>query len=444
MNRKLLTKTTFMTVALLVSAVVLAGGEVSPTAVHADNNGTYCKEDQSIYALQGLGDGQGGKLYNVISSLDAEHGKSNTLAGTNGTDLILVYDHAFPVTVLAFDGDDCIVGDSATSITVYGGLGDDYIHGGEKIDWLYGEEGNDTLYGGAGDDILKGAGHGVKDPAGNDTIYGEAGNDALYGDKGNDTLEGGDGDDTIYAGPGNDTVKGGSGDDYISAHYGDDYVEGNWGRDTISANLGNNTVYQDWPPSGNSNTSGEIIGTTTPPNPPVKPLTAPEPTYCLENLTIRELIASNKYNVIDERNSDKPKEKIRGTNTADLILVHDNGPLVQGRHGSDCIIGGSGDDRLRGGHGSDYIYGSAGNDEIRGGSGNDKLVGGEGNDDIMGRDGNDHITGGPGEDNLRGNKGNDTLQGDDDDVRIAGGQGHDICTKAKNTKPNCETHSQRQ
>src|SRR5690606_15184509 len=64
---------------------------------------------------------------------------------------------------------------NASSETLSGLSGDDYIEGGGGADILHGKGGHDYLVGGTG----------------NDALYGEAGNDALIGGAGDDQLSGG-------------------------------------------------------------------------------------------------------------------------------------------------------------------------------------------------------------------------------------------------------------
>ena len=99
------------------------------------------------------------------------------------------------------------------------------------------------------------------------------------------------------------------------------------------------------------------------------PVIEEESTYCKENLTIPELIASDIYNIIDERTG--TNDKIAGTNADDLILVHDLGASVKTKQGNDCIIGGAGQDTLRDNNGDDYIHGDVNDTLIAGGKDND-------------------------------------------------------------------------
>lgn len=176
------------------------------------------------------------------------HGKSATIAGTDGNDVLT-----------GTDGNDVIVGHLGFD-TITGGAGNDFICGSRGDDVLYGEEGadridagpdkDDVLYGGAGSDFLDG-GAGISDVIvfatptgvranldtgtatgeGNDSIVGaeelagSPGNDFLTGNSADNGLSGNDGNDTVVGGSGNDGVNGGTGDDIVDGGAGDDSLE---------------------------------------------------------------------------------------------------------------------------------------------------------------------------------------------------------------------------
>ena len=330
-----------------------------PVTETPDANKTYCTENLTIPQLISSG------IYNVIDERDSSKAIIN---GTTTNDLILIHNNGANVT--AKQGNDCIIGGAgndnidggACKDVIYGGPGDDTIHGGDEIPNLVRGPVYHSDYCGAGDIIYGGPGI--------DEIHGNDGQDYIDGDGGNDKLYGGEGKDTIYGDYGNDLIEGGPGN-----------------NDQLNGGPGNDMIYQDAsPPTAGNSPPTTTTGTTVASEPKTQQRTASvaaESTYCKENLTIQELIASNIYNVIDERDSSS-KSKITGTNADDLILVHDQGANVKGKKGNDCIIGGAGAD------------------------------------------------------DLRGNKGNDWLHGDENDRRIAGGQGNDTCTDTPNTKSNCE------
>ena len=102
--------------------------------------------------------------------------------------------------------------------------------------------------------------------------------------------------------------------------------------------------------------------------------------FC-NDMTIDELIASEQYNVIDNRD-DSLGNIVEGTLSDDLILSSDSGDPILGWAGHDCIIGEAGNDVINGEIGHDMIFGQDGNDILRGQLGSDVLDGGEG-EDIM-------------------------------------------------------------
>jgi len=80
--------------------------------------------------------------------------------------------------------------------------------------------------------------------------------------------------------------------------------------------------------------------------------------------------------------------------------------------------GGPGKERLRGTDAADVINGGAGNDHIFGFAGDDQLNGERGNDRLVGGRDNDILDGGPGNDVLYANQGQDTLRGGDGNDRL--------------------------
>ena len=144
--------------------------------------------------------------------------------------------------------------------------------------------------------------------------------------------------------------------------------------------------------------------------------------YC-NDMTLAQLMASGKYNIINKMFSSD--SNIKGTNKADLIIVGNNGPTIEGKDGDDCIIGGSGNDTILGQVGNDIMYGNGGNDEIRGGDNKDIIHGGSGNDELHGGSGHDTIHGEGGADEIHGGAGNDTIYGGSEDDKILGLNGND-------------------
>lgn len=122
--------------------------------------------------------------------------------------------------------------------------------------------------------------------------------------------------------------------------------------------------------SGNTGRQNRTVA-VSPPTDPAQ--------YC-DGMTLAQLMASGKYNIINKMF--RFESIIKGTNSADLIIAGNNGPTIEGRGGDDCIIGGAGDDQMWGLGGPDTIYGDAGDDTLYGGPGIDAIYGGPGTDII--------------------------------------------------------------
>ena len=160
------------------------------------------------------------------------------------------------INVDAGDGNDTVVGQTWTPLSLRGGKGDDSLWGGGGKDLVDGQEGNDMLGGGFGGDTIKG-GPGADtanysyytgpvavslDGRANDGMLGEGANvgadvENIIGGKGADTLAG-DGDaNLIEGGPGSDTLSGAGGDDSFRA------VDGE--HDSVSCGAGFDSVVAD-------------------------------------------------------------------------------------------------------------------------------------------------------------------------------------------------------
>jgi hypothetical protein len=99
---------------------------------------------------------------------------------------------------------------NATSESMCGGGGDDWMWGFGGNDRMVGDPGRDRLWGGAGDDQIWGDGVGSR--GGEDRLWGEAGNDRLIsiGDGARDCLWGGRGQDRARLDTGRDNRRCGS------------------------------------------------------------------------------------------------------------------------------------------------------------------------------------------------------------------------------------------
>jgi WD40 repeat protein len=129
--------------------------------------------------------GSSGLTFQVQARLAVCSGRSSTIVGTDGNDLLV------------------------------GTPGDDVIAGLAGNDGIRGLDGNDVVCAGAGDDIVEGGGGRdvIFGQSGNDLLDGGAGADQVIGDKGDDILLGSSGPDELYGGSGDDRLQGGSGSD---------------------------------------------------------------------------------------------------------------------------------------------------------------------------------------------------------------------------------------
>ena len=171
--------------------------------------------------------------------------------GTNGISLdaggtpdVTGVDTAESVTVRAGGGDDVVsgkegagLGDAfATTLTIDGEEGNDDLAGGDGDDAVGGGSGNDTLKGGGGGDTVDG-GDGddvVSGGAASDVLTGGGGGDRLKGGADADAIDGGDGVDNLTGGGGADTLNGGEGNDRLEGGGGDDHIKGENGKDQLS------------------------------------------------------------------------------------------------------------------------------------------------------------------------------------------------------------------
>lgn len=161
------------------------------------------------------------------------------------------------LSFVTFDHDDSVTvnsNNSASSIQVYLGEGDDALVMGDGVDLVEAGSGNGEVQGGIGTNLIDysgwttgvsvnlgvGSATGTGPVSGFRNVTGGAGHDVLRGDASANSLIGGDGNDTLYGGSGDDTIDGGGGDDTIVWNPGDgsDTIDGGTGIDTVVVNGG--------------------------------------------------------------------------------------------------------------------------------------------------------------------------------------------------------------
>ncbi|MBU2377680.1 MAG: hypothetical protein KJ824_00820, partial [Alphaproteobacteria bacterium] len=262
-------------------------------------------------------------------TIEAEAGataRTTTITGGNGAD-------RFTYSGTTING---------STVTFFGGGGDDVLQVSRAQAWLYGGDGDDRL-------------------VGNGTLDGGAGNDTLDG---SGVLHGGDGFDLIQ---GYGSLFGDAGSDQISVALGvsaeinNRFVSdahGGDGVDTliISSDDSSRVVSASLATGGYGYLGG----------------TAVVPIDGFENLT------GSAYGDILE--GDAGANQLAGLAGADQIRAGAGDDVLDGGDGADSLYGDDGDDALIGGAGADLLSGGAGNDVLTGGAGDDTLEGSEGDD----------------------------------------------------------------
>jgi hypothetical protein len=128
----------------------------------------------SFVSLSIVPQGSFGAPTQVSAAVSMCFGRTPTIVGTNGADVLI-----------GTSGADVIVGQAGND-HIEGGGGGDYICGNAGDDVLFGDGGSDGLNGGADSDIVLGGGSA-------DVVAGGSGMDILLGQQGNDTYNGGGG-----------------------------------------------------------------------------------------------------------------------------------------------------------------------------------------------------------------------------------------------------------
>ena len=204
-----------------------------------------------------------------IVTLTVAAATTQTLAGTTGADFLVGStgideiagrsgaDYLYGDTPNNYDQATHDIGNPLTAPT-FSTTGDaDFISGGAGADSIWGGAGNDQIHG----DI----------PDTNSSLYAEFGfdlgtagfgDDGIWGGDGDDTLDGGEGNDTLLGEAGNDTLDGGAGTDSLYGSAGTDNIFGYAGDDLLIGGEGNDSLTSG-AGADKSRSAGETAGTST-------------------------------------------------------------------------------------------------------------------------------------------------------------------------------------
>jgi Ca2+-binding RTX toxin-like protein len=328
------------------------------------------------------------------------------IAATDGADLIEIFGDAGN-DVIVSSADGAIILDGVEELALRMGGGGDSVTIG-SLDGTDIAQSSVTVFGGDGDDVIDGY-----DADRRVVAYGDGGNDTLVGGDRNDVLSGGDGNDVLLGSGGNDVIAGDSGNDQIIWHHsglyfgsdGDDVVDGGDGQDllVIVGDVGDDAATI----SG----GGGLFAEVTPAGVLVD---AASDGAFIDAVNIEGLFFDggdgNDVVVLEGDLAGAGIVSVGFLGGAGDDVLRDNG---YGAGFDVTAFGGDGNDTLEGSGGNDSLDGGTGNDTLDGGAGNDTLDGGSGNDTFSwaGGDGNDAIDGGTGDDLLiiTGTEGNDAI-----------------------------------
>ena len=204
-----------------------------------------------------------------IVTLTVAAATTRTLVGTTGADFLVGStgideiagrsgaDYLYGDTPNNYDQATHDIGNPLTAPT-FSTTGDaDFISGGAGADSIWGGAGNDQIHG----DI----------PDTNSSLYAEFGfdlgtagfgDDGIWGGDGDDTLDGGEGNDTLLGEAGNDTLDGGAGTDSLYGSAGTDNIFGYAGDDLLIGGEGNDSLTSG-AGADKSRSAGETAGTST-------------------------------------------------------------------------------------------------------------------------------------------------------------------------------------
>jgi Ca2+-binding RTX toxin-like protein len=397
----------------------------------------------------------------------ALYGGADTTGGSSGHDT-LNSGLFTSISLYGGDGNDTLVAKDS-DVTIDGGAGTDTVQfaasvsGGHADGWLVdvenivitrktkgsydfsdqfeklnitGGSGDDTIYGGSGIDTIRGC-------AGNDKLYVQVTDQLIDGGAGVDTavfdndVASDDLDNAKLISVEKIVIEGTAAGSYdfsgqtealdITASSNGDAITGGTGADTISGGAGSDTLVGG---KGNDVLEGaenDLLdggdGVDT---------ASFAGTVASANLADENLVGVEKIVItalVDGGRFDFSEQ------TEDLTITGSAyGDAIDGGAGANTINGGGGNDSLTGYVGNDVLNGDDGNDNLTGGYGSDQLNGGAGKDTLSGGDGTDLLNGGAdvdaldggvGDDTLNGGAGVDTLAGDDGDDALNGDDGND-------------------
>ena len=308
-----------------------------------------------------------------------------------GNDSITIGPGAPPAQVDGGPGNDTIVDNSSSDITVLGAGGNDSIVANTSgADLLDGGHGDDTVVGGGPGSILKG-----------NELFAESPDETLKGAKGNDTLMTGQNDDRLRGGPDTNFM-------FDATGVGDTL---NGGFDNLS--------FAQYNPNSKTKNIFELIDPPAPQIPAAVPDTIPTavPAASFGNPAVLAKVVGTTLKI----NGSLGNDSIQVSESGNKIFVTANGSTAQkfpisglttirvnSQSGNDTVTiepsvtlpatirGGQGNDSFTGGGGDNVIIGGIGNDTLVGGAGTNVLIPGPKGGFQSTSPGNDSLVGGSG------------------------------------------------
>jgi Ca2+-binding RTX toxin-like protein len=288
-------------------------------------------------------------------------------------------------TVAGNDENNRIQADSSNqSLSLKGGLGNDFLLAGIGNDTLDGGSGIDQMQGGTGDDtyFVDNLSDAIVEAAsgGTDTVIsslswvldtnfenliligtdnlsgqGQGSRNSITGNAGNNALSGNSGMDTLSGGAGNDTLSGGSSNDALSGDLGNDFLDGGSGADTLNGGAGDDTYSVD----------------------SAQDLVVEAVDNGIDTIVLASTFTGNYTLAAGVENLTWASQTLALTgNDLDNNMTGLGGWAVSlaGGAGNDSLSSGIGNDQLDGGTGADVLSGGEGADTLNGGLGNDIMV----------------------------------------------------------------------